>query len=389
MQETSFQAIVEIAPEIVKDSGDDEFIGYFEGVASTPQIDIEGDAFSVDVLQANAERLKGKEILYGHGKDPALRDAPVGKILDAWIENGVLKIKAGIFKKFADIWDKIKSGILRGLSVGGIAKKVKRETVNVIEDAEIQEVSLAPKPVNPSAQIYHVFGKAFVVEDGVLTIQKVDFDLPIVKRGTWDGDAAAKRIFDWAEKEDGIIDKSKASKLFIVVRGDGENRGDYGWPVGDIVDGKPVLISSGIITAIKYASGARGAVEKIPEEETKHIRSVLERLAKRLKDEGILPEDYEVPWKREEKSLLIEYLILKAMILEERLESEVGRLEKALDDKLSKALDEKLEKRTEIEKTPKSVISSEEVVKKSVSGQDVYRYGSFYALQKVLREIKA
>ena len=87
MQETSFQAIVEIAPEIVKDPGDDEFIGYFEGVASTPQIDIEGDAFSVDVLQANAERLKGKEILYGHGKDPALRDTPVGKILDAWIEN--------------------------------------------------------------------------------------------------------------------------------------------------------------------------------------------------------------------------------------------------------------------------------------------------------------
>jgi len=228
-----------------------------------------------------------------------------------------------------------------------------------------------------------------VVEDGVLTIQKVDFDLPIVKRGTWDGDAAAKRIFDWAEKEDGTIDKSKASKLFIVVRGDGKNRGDYGWPVGDIVDGKPVLISSGIITAIKYASGARGAIEKIPEEEAKHIRSALERLAKRLKDEGILPEDYEVPWKREEKSLLIEYLILKAMTLEERLESEVGRLEKALDEKLSKALDEKLEKRTEIEKTPKSVISSEEVVKKSVSGQEVYRYGSFYALQKVLREIKA
>ena len=38
----------------------------------------------------------------------------------------------------------------------------------------------------------------------------------------WDGDAAAQRIFKWAEKENGDIDKAKASKLFLIVKGDGE-----------------------------------------------------------------------------------------------------------------------------------------------------------------------
>ena len=106
-EKVSFQAIIEITPEIIKDAKEDEeFIGYFEGVASTPQIDLEGDAFTVDVLKENAEKLKDKPILFGHGRDPKLKDTPVGKILDAWMDGGNLKIKAGIYKKFKDIWER-------------------------------------------------------------------------------------------------------------------------------------------------------------------------------------------------------------------------------------------------------------------------------------------
>ena len=390
-----FQAIIEIKPEIVKDAKEDEeFIGYFEGVASTPQIDLEGDAFTVDVLKENAERLKGKPILFGHGRDPKLKDTPVGKILDAWIDGGVLKIKAGIYKKFKDIWEKIKNGVLRGLSIGGIAKKIRRETVNVIEDAEIEEVSLAPKPVNPSAQIYNVFGKCFKVEDGVLTVvenkklkkskedeerfEKVDYDLPIVKRSHWDGDAAARRIFEWAEKEDGTIDKAKASKLFLVVKGDGKQRGDYSWPVGDIVNGKPVLVSSGIITAIKYAAGARG-VQAPPE-----VKRALERLAKRLVKEGILPEDYEVPWKREKSEeaeiKVKEFEDLKAELMktiDEKIKEMASNISKQILESLKVEKSEKVKEEKEAEKKEepkpvpepkppeKGVASGEEAIKKT------------------------
>ena len=428
-EKVGFQAIIEISPEIVKDAEkDEEYIGYFEGIASTPQIDLEGDAFTVDVLRENVERIKGKPILFGHGRDPKLRDTPVGKILDAWMDGGVLKIKAGIYKKFKDIWEKIKNGVLRGLSIGGIAKKIKRETVNVIEDAEINEVSLAPKPVNPSAQIYHVFGKSFKVEDGVLTVveeraeklekggeseageerfEKVDLDLPIVKRARWDGDAAAKRIFKWAEREDGTIDKSKAGKLFLIVRGDGKQRGDYAWPVGDIVDGKPVLVSSGIITAIKYASGARGVAERVPEKELKRVRSLLEKLVAKMKKAKMLPEDYEVPWKRKEKTLIYEHLIMKALETEAHFEvvgQHLGDLEKLMRKyidithklggeigELKKAVEEKERKveKAQGEKKPKAVAAGEEVVEKAESKTyESYPDSSFVTLHRILREIK-
>jgi len=314
----SFEATLIVKVEKADQVDDEEFIGVFEGIASTPDVDLDNERFHPDVLKKNAESLVGKPILFYHGK-AELGSQPIGKILEARYEEGIgLKIKAGIYKAFKDVWEKIKAGIYKALSVGGVAKAIRRLMggVKEIVDAEIHEVSIARSGKNPNAGILFAFGKAFTVdEEGELRefddsiyksleVAKVDYDLPIVKRESWDGDAAAKRILDWAEGEDGI-NRSKASKLFLVVEGDGKNRTDYSWPVGDIVDGKPVLVSSGIITAIKYAAGARGV--RAPEE----VKRALERLARRLVKEGILPEDYEVPWKREEKSEDLEASIRK------------------------------------------------------------------------------
>ena len=364
MNEKQFQAIILVEPQVVKASEDEKFIGYFEGIASTPDVDLEGDKFLPEVLAKNAERLKGKPILLLHGRNKEVGDQPIGEILEAKFENGVLKIKAGIYKAFKKIWDAVKRGVLKALSIGGIIKKLRREgNVNIIEDAEIREVSLTPRGMNPFAQVITAFGKSFIMDDDgflkeiiiepmpqdmsenqtqEIKFEKVDYSLPIVKRSEWDGDAAAKRIFKWAEKEDGTIDKAKASKLFLVVKGDGKQRGDYGWPVGDIVDGKPVLVSSGIITAIKYAAGARG-VQAPPE-----VKRALERLANRLVKEGILPEDYEVPWKREKGEeklslypMTIELGTLEAML--RKYEEKIEKLEKALAEKV-----EKIEKSQEV-----------------------------------------
>jgi len=302
----SFESTLVVKVEKAEPIESEEFIGVFEGIASTPDIDLDNERFHPDVLKKNAEKLVGKPILFYHGKGE-LGHQPIGKILEARYEEGVgLKIKAGIYKAFKNIWEKIKAGVYKALSVGGIARAVRKlaNGIKEIIDAEIREVSIARRGKNPNAGILFAFGKAFMMdEEGELVefndsmyksfdIAKVDFSLPIVKRTSWDGDAATKRILDWATKDNGDIDKSKASKLFLVVEGDGKNRTDYSWPVGDIVNGKPVLVSSGILTAIKYAAGARGV--KAPES----VKRALERLAKRLVKEGILPEDYEVPWKR-------------------------------------------------------------------------------------------
>ena len=60
-EEKDFDLIILFTePLIVKDAADEEFIGFFEGIASTPDVDLQGERFAPDVLMANAEKLKGK-----------------------------------------------------------------------------------------------------------------------------------------------------------------------------------------------------------------------------------------------------------------------------------------------------------------------------------------
>jgi hypothetical protein len=373
----------------------EEFIGVFEGVASTPDVDLDNDRFAPEVLARNAEQLVGKPILVLHGKGE-VGNTPVGKILEARFENGALKIKAGIFKTFTNIWEKIKNGIYKALSIGGIAKALRKlgNGVREILDAEIHEVSLAPRGKNPNAQILFAFGKAFIEnEEGELIefdaslyksieFEKVDYDLPIVERGSWDGNAAAKRILDWAEKEDGTIDKSKASRLFLVVEGDGENRTDYSWPVGDIVDGKPVLVTSGIRTAIVYAAGARG-VRAPPE-----VKRALERLVARLKREGYLDEDYEVPWKREEKAEDDVLKSLTEVVMEMR--EEIRKFRGVGVEKADAVKEENKAEKTEAQASAntEAVAIKVESPKAQVSGVEPRPQAEEWAREEALRAIR-
>jgi hypothetical protein len=396
----NFNLVVLFQPEVIKAGEDEKFIGFIEGVASTPDIDLEGDKFLPEVLARNAESLKGKPILLLHGRNKEVGDQPIGEIIEAKFENGALKIKAGIYKAFNWLWDKIKAGILKALSIGGIIKKMRREgNINIIEDAEIREVSLTPRGMNPFAQIINVFGKSFVVDDdGLLkeiikvepekamsveaqgkTFEKVDYDLPIVKREEWDGDAAAARIFKWAEKEDGTIDKIKASKLFLRVEGDGTKRGDYSWPVGDIVDGKPVLVTSGIITAIKYAAGARGI--KAPPE----VKNALERLVARLKREGHLPEDYEVPWEREKAIIETLYPMIADARSLEKIENKAEVEKSEVREEPVKA--EEARPQEAKPKAEKGMAVPDEVVKKPDEVKHVWSPSSAPLLYKLYREL--
>lgn len=387
MSEKTFQTLLFIEPLIVRGEDiEEEFIGFFEGVASTPDVDLEGDKILPDVLVKNVDNLRGKPILLLHGRDSKVGDKPVGRIIDAWIEGNVLKIRAGVYRAFSKIWDYIKQGILKALSIGGIVKKIRREgDINIIEDAEIREVSLTPRGVNSSAKIIKIFGKSYNVSDGFLReitsnasgepmmdnlrFEKVDFDLEIVERDEWDGKEAAKRILDWAMKEDGSIDREKASKLFLKVDGDGKHRSDYSWPVGDLIDGKPVLVTSGIMTAVKYASGARGVQAPV------EVKKALEKLVRRLIDEGYLPKNYVVPWMRSEKSLELCYPgIVDAEVIN-NLEDRLKKLENILSKK-NKPSSESIEK---------GIVLNDELVWKNNSV--VYRPAGTSMIAKLYREL--
>lgn len=88
----------------------------------------------------------------------------------------------------------------------------------------------------------------------------------------WDGSAATDRLIKFATDEEGNIQKSKISKYFLEVGGDGTKKGDYGWPIGDIKDGEPAYDEAGLMAAYKAASGARGATKD--ESKIKKIKSI-------------------------------------------------------------------------------------------------------------------
>ncbi len=172
MSGEGFSAILELWVEKSADTEGQggEFIGFFEGVASSTGFDLEGDRFSEEVLRRSAERLANKPILLIHGRDAELGATPVGRILEASYVNGKLRIRAGIYKPFEEVWRRVKNGLLKALSIGGLIRAFRKLSGGgrEIVDAEISEVSLTPRGMNPEARIVAVFGKSYVVEDGVL-----------------------------------------------------------------------------------------------------------------------------------------------------------------------------------------------------------------------------
>ncbi|MCS6783797.1 MAG: HK97 family phage prohead protease [Candidatus Caldarchaeum sp.] len=156
-----WEANIVVRPCLMKEDAG-EFAGFFEGVAATDDVDLEGDRFSEEVLKSNAAKLVGRPVLMFHGRDKIWGSAAVGEIVEAAYKSGRgLWIRAGIYRAFENVWKMVKNGFLKALSIGGVVKRISfHEGFREIEDAEITEVSLTTKAVNPGARIYMMFGKS-------------------------------------------------------------------------------------------------------------------------------------------------------------------------------------------------------------------------------------
>jgi len=296
-----WDAIVDLSVGFVKDAaGDDEgFIGFFEGIASTPDVDLEGDRFAPEVLERSVDQLRGKPILILHGRGG---EAAVGEILDAeYSREEGLRIKAGIYKRFKPIWEMIKQGALKALSIGGVVKQYRIvDGVREILEAEINEVSLTPRGVNPSAKIVSFFGKSYEINEmGFLDkiekatpppheTKKAPEDMP------WDAEEAVERLRRWASR-DGTgrreaIDWEKYKLGFAWY--DEKNKqsfSSYKLPHHTIIDNELTVVWRGVVAAMAALAGARGGVE-IPEEDKP---SVYQHLATHYKQFNRQPPPYE------------------------------------------------------------------------------------------------
>lgn len=132
-----------------------------EGYASDFGIDRQDEAFEPNAFEEGLKSyMSNPVILYHHKRDTAL-----GKVLDQRLDNNGLWVKAQIDKPeegtpLMNYYRQIKSGVLRGFSVGG--KFYRRLTQNGprIFKCDLQEISITPSPVNPR-MLFAVAGKAF------------------------------------------------------------------------------------------------------------------------------------------------------------------------------------------------------------------------------------
>jgi HK97 family phage prohead protease len=134
-----------------------------EGIAADFALDREGETFTPGVLAAGLRRYMeaGAPLCFHHRTDQVL-----GQVEDAYVDGAGLHVKARVEKPSAagpllDVYEKIKRGVIRGLSIGGIFKT---DRGGRIYSADIVEISATATPVQPGAR-FVVTGKALGLED--------------------------------------------------------------------------------------------------------------------------------------------------------------------------------------------------------------------------------
>jgi len=138
---------------------------------SVEVIDLQGDIVPISEMKKAMYKFmdRGGSIMYGHS------NKPVGKVLQWEVEKFPgsdvygIKFVAKIFKDYQfddEVWKLIKSGELKGFSIGAQAKEKKMmlkdessglpKEVGVLHDLNLMEISVCKEPANPLAIVEEV-----------------------------------------------------------------------------------------------------------------------------------------------------------------------------------------------------------------------------------------
>lgn len=149
-----------------------------KGLAAAFSPDREAEAFEPGAFEAGLKAFMENPVLaYNHAH----------KVIDTvkgssnYVQLGVVRslnqTKAGLEMEafvpkptggfLEDVYDKIKRGYMKGLSVGGKFYKHYTPQGWKIYQADLQEISVAPKPINPATLIHSVSAGKAMTDDGV------------------------------------------------------------------------------------------------------------------------------------------------------------------------------------------------------------------------------
>ncbi|SEH02124.1 hypothetical protein SAMN05444920_12459 [Nonomuraea solani] len=108
-------------------------------------------------------------------------------------------------------------------------------------------------------------------------------DLPLADRDhSWDGDAADKRVRDWADAED----EPDAAYRDAHIGYDGDKAGNFGsykLLIADVIGGKLKAVPRAVMAAGNVMQGARGGVD-LPADEIDRVKAHLGRYYEKMGD---------------------------------------------------------------------------------------------------------
>lgn len=166
------------------------------GYASSERVDGQNDVVDSEALnQALGDYMQWANLREMH------QPKAVGKVLQATPVRGTIQLKDGskltnplrITAQIIDneTWEKVKSGVLKGFSIGGkvlqaLTEKMNGKEIRRITGLQLHEISLVDRPANPDARIVLLKRDDAVPASTEESMQKIENDTPIVKAGISD-----------------------------------------------------------------------------------------------------------------------------------------------------------------------------------------------------------
>lgn len=217
---------------------------------SLPLRDNQGVA--VESFSATEELLRGAALTSLCGLLTVNHNDPLTSKIGIWdkifYENGLVVEGSVLCPRWVD---RISKGEFSGISVeGNIEGEMKNPTKMDIYAVSFLDTSEGACPL---------------VDENNNSVCKVDIMIDDNDEtnieAAWSGPNAEKGIWSYATDKDGNVIPSKAKKCFLKVEGDPKLKESYSYPYVTIQNGSPVPSRDALISALKYASGARGAAK--------------------------------------------------------------------------------------------------------------------------------
>ena len=115
-------------------------------------------------------------------------------------------------------------------------------------------------------------------------------DLPLADRDReWDGDAAEKRVREWAGADDEPNAKYRDAHLWYDAD-EKDNFTAYKLLIADVVDGRLRAVPRGVMAAGNVMQGARGGID-LPDKDAQRVRNHLAKYYAKMGDDA--------PWERD------------------------------------------------------------------------------------------